>query len=140
MPRFVSVLSELQNTHNNNNNNIVKPEAEETDKESAEYRLVPYEMRHNPAYLSSSTNQFYYGHQMAGTGPTNQMPSYSQLHQSEASEEFQDGDDESNEVITADCGQEVPQELGHYGRGIENQAGAIRGYTGRSDAFVWRPY
>ena len=32
------------------------------------------------------------------------------------------------------------QELGQYGRELAGQTGPIRGYSSRSDAFVWRPY
>ena len=141
---LISVLSDVQDSSTNHSSvtSTIKPEVDEPVK--SDYRAGDYDMARAQVAAQSSyapSAQFYYG----TAGMTNQMAasSYhgvhaSHHHQAEVTaEEFNEGDDETAEVITSDCGQE--SDLGHY-RGMETQTGPIRGYAGRSDAFVWRPY
>ena len=50
-------------------------------------------------------------------------------------DEFRDGEDDSN--IDLKAGRD---EIGHYDNEMISQTGPIRGYPGRADGFVWRPY
>ena len=136
----LAVLSDVQDTtHTTVTSSSIKPEVEDPIK--SDYRAGDYDMARAQVVAQSSygPSQFYYG---AG-GMTHQMTTTSYHHASHhhqaevAAEEFPEGDEETAEVITSDCGQEG--DLGHY-RGMETQTGPIRGYAGRSDAFVWRPY
>lgn len=142
-----SVLSDVQDSSTNHTTitSPIKPEVDEPVK--SDYRTSDYDMARAQVAAQSSyapSAQFYYG----TAGMTNQMTagSYHGVHTSHlhtghqaevTAEEFPEGDDEAAEVITSDCGQDP--DLGHY-RGMETQTGPIRGYAGRSDAFVWRPY
>ena len=50
-------------------------------------------------------------------------------------DDFRDGEDDSN--IDLKTGRD---EIGHYDNDMISQTGPIRGYPGRADGFVWRPY
>ena len=143
-------MSDVQDSSTNHTTvtSPIKPEVDEPVK--SDYRTADYDMARAQVAAQSSyapSAQFYYG----TAGMTNQMTagSYHGVHTSHlhntvaqhqtevTAEEFPDAEDDNAEVITSDCGQD--QDLGHY-RGMEAQTGPIRGYAGRSDAFVWRPY
>ena len=50
-------------------------------------------------------------------------------------DEFREGDEESS--LDMKAGRD---EIGHYDDTMISQTGPIRGYPGRADGFVWRPY
>ena len=50
-------------------------------------------------------------------------------------DEFREGEDEAS--LDMKAGRE---EIGHYEDNMISQTGPIRGYPGRADGFVWRPY
>jgi len=122
----------------------VKPELDDLNDNKERYReeeVADYNGRQQQdSSYQLVGQQFYYSN--STIPPTHLQGGYSTHHTSQGvagDTEFRDNDEDSGEVISAD-GTCAVEDLGQYGRELASQTGPIRGYQGRGDAFVWRPY